>query len=136
MIDILKYAGKTCVVTGAASGMGGACARILTELGADVIGLDVQEDRTLWRDQAQLVLAEAVLYSFDQAGVRISDHHGIGHEFLEFCRSEHRQGREIQAEWSWVVPPMASVSFFQPSQSFSAQPSSIETMGKRVCRSW
>ena len=43
MIDILKYGGKTCVVTGAASGMGGACARILSELGADVIGLDVQE---------------------------------------------------------------------------------------------
>ena len=29
MIDILKYQGKTCVVTGAASGMGSACARIL-----------------------------------------------------------------------------------------------------------
>ena len=74
---------------------------------AEGLGLDVQDDRTLWRDHAQLVLAEAVLYSFDQAGVRISDHHGIGHEFLEFCRSEHRQGREIQAEWSWVVPPMS-----------------------------
>ena len=43
MIDILKYQGTTCVVTGAASGMGGACARILVELGADVIGLDVQD---------------------------------------------------------------------------------------------
>jgi nitric-oxide synthase len=54
-----------------------------------------------------LVLAEAVLHSFDQAGVKISDHHGIGHEFLEFCRAEQHQGREPQAEWSWVVPPMA-----------------------------
>ena len=43
MIDILKYQGKTCVVTGAASGMGGACAQILVELGADVIALDVQD---------------------------------------------------------------------------------------------
>ncbi len=43
MTDILKYAGKVCVVTGAASGMGGACARILGELGAEVIGLDVQD---------------------------------------------------------------------------------------------
>ena len=43
MSDFLKYQGKVCVVTGAASGMGGACARILVELGAEVIGLDVQE---------------------------------------------------------------------------------------------
>ena len=40
MRDILGYEGKTCVVTGAASGMGGACARTLVELGAEVIGLD------------------------------------------------------------------------------------------------
>lgn len=43
MIDILKYAGKRCVVTGAASGMGGACAQTLTELGAEVYGMDVQD---------------------------------------------------------------------------------------------
>lgn len=45
MRDILGYEGKVCVVTGAASGMGGACARTLVELGAEVIGLDVQEIR-------------------------------------------------------------------------------------------
>jgi NAD(P)-dependent dehydrogenase (short-subunit alcohol dehydrogenase family) len=43
MIDILKYQGKVCVVTGAASGMGGACAEILVDLGADVIALDVKD---------------------------------------------------------------------------------------------
>jgi NAD(P)-dependent dehydrogenase (short-subunit alcohol dehydrogenase family) len=43
MKDILGYEGKRVVVTGAASGMGGACARILTELGAEVHGLDVQD---------------------------------------------------------------------------------------------
>jgi NAD(P)-dependent dehydrogenase (short-subunit alcohol dehydrogenase family) len=43
VIDILQYEGKVCVVTGAASGMGEACARTLVELGAEVIGLDVQE---------------------------------------------------------------------------------------------
>ncbi len=41
-IDILKYEGKRCVVTGAASGMGGACAQTLSDLGAEVYGLDVQ----------------------------------------------------------------------------------------------
>ena len=43
MRDILNYQGKVCVVTGAASGMGGACAEILVDLGAEVIGLDVQD---------------------------------------------------------------------------------------------
>ena len=73
---------------------------------AEQLGLDLRDERGLWRDQAQLLLAEAVLHSFDQAGVKISDHHTIGHEFLEFCRAEQSQGREPEAEWGWVVPPM------------------------------
>jgi len=39
--DVLGYAGKRVVVTGAASGMGEATARALVDLGAEVIGLDV-----------------------------------------------------------------------------------------------
>ena len=45
MIDILKYQGKLCVVTGAASGMGGACARILGELGCS----DRRDIALTWR---------------------------------------------------------------------------------------
>jgi NAD(P)-dependent dehydrogenase (short-subunit alcohol dehydrogenase family) len=40
MDDVLGYAGKRAVVTGAASGMGDATARLLTELGAEVVGVD------------------------------------------------------------------------------------------------
>ena len=43
MDDVLQYAGKRCLVTGAASGMGAATASILTDLGAEVHGLDIQE---------------------------------------------------------------------------------------------
>ncbi|MGI9602539.1 MAG: SDR family oxidoreductase [Acidimicrobiales bacterium] len=42
MQDALAYDGKNVVVTGAASGMGAATARILIALGARVTGLDVQ----------------------------------------------------------------------------------------------
>jgi len=45
---------------------------------AEGLGLDLRDERSLWRDRAQLVLAEAVLQSFDQAGVKIADHHTIG----------------------------------------------------------
>jgi NAD(P)-dependent dehydrogenase (short-subunit alcohol dehydrogenase family) len=43
MEDVLQYQGKRVVVTGCASGMGAATAAILTELGAEVIGLDVRD---------------------------------------------------------------------------------------------
>ena len=42
MEDVLQYAGKRVVVTGCASGMGAATAKILVDLGAEVIGLDVK----------------------------------------------------------------------------------------------
>jgi NAD(P)-dependent dehydrogenase (short-subunit alcohol dehydrogenase family) len=43
MNDPLQFEGKRLVVTGASSGMGDSCARILSDLGAQVIGLDVKE---------------------------------------------------------------------------------------------
>ena len=42
MHDVLGYAGTRVVVTGAASGMGEAAARLLVELGAEVHALDVR----------------------------------------------------------------------------------------------
>lgn len=41
MRDILGYEGKRCVVIGAATGMGDACARTLVEMGAEVIAMDI-----------------------------------------------------------------------------------------------
>ena len=43
MRDLLGYQGKRVVVTGAASGMGEATARTLSELGAEVYALDVKQ---------------------------------------------------------------------------------------------
>ena len=42
MDDVLGYRGQRVVVTGCASGMGEATARILVDVGAEVIGLDVK----------------------------------------------------------------------------------------------
>ena len=41
MKDILGYQGRRCVVVGAATGMGHACAQTLVEMGADVTALDI-----------------------------------------------------------------------------------------------
>jgi len=45
MDDVLGYAGKKVVVTGAASGMGEATAQVLVDLGADVTAIDVNETK-------------------------------------------------------------------------------------------
>jgi NAD(P)-dependent dehydrogenase (short-subunit alcohol dehydrogenase family) len=58
MVDILGYEGTHCVVTGAASGMGAACARTLVELGAEVTGLDVQEIKEPVKEAIKLNLLE------------------------------------------------------------------------------
>jgi nitric-oxide synthase len=92
---------------------------------AERMGLDISSDRTLWRDKALLLLVDAVLRSFDKAGVRIADHHAVGHEFLEFCRNEQSAGREPYGRWMWLVPPVSastSVLYREPFEDVSIKP--------------
>ncbi|GIJ50734.1 nitric oxide synthase oxygenase [Virgisporangium aliadipatigenens] len=74
------------------------------------MGLDTSSDRTLWKDRALVELNRAVLWSFDRAGARISDHHTESHRFLEHVRKEERAGRPTPADWTWIVPPMSSAA--------------------------
>jgi nitric-oxide synthase len=74
---------------------------------AQRMGLDLRNERTLWRDRALVELNRAVLWSFDQAGVRLSDHHGESQRFLAHVASEKKAGRETPADWTWIVPPMS-----------------------------
>ena len=43
MQDVLGYAGKRVIVSGAASGMGAATAELLVELGAEVHAIDIKK---------------------------------------------------------------------------------------------
>lgn len=74
------------------------------------LGLDTSRSRSLWRDHALLVLNEAVLESFERDGVRLVDHHQATAEFDRFCDLERRAGREVSADWSWIVPPISGSS--------------------------
>jgi NAD(P)-dependent dehydrogenase (short-subunit alcohol dehydrogenase family) len=60
MDDVLGYAGRHVVVTGAASGMGEATARILGELGARVTALDVKESTVEAAARIQVDLRDPV----------------------------------------------------------------------------
>ncbi len=70
--------------------------------------LGLRRDCRLWKDRALLVLNEAVLHSFGHQGVRMVDHHQASREFLAHCEREQAQGHEVQAEWSWIVPPLSA----------------------------
>lgn len=75
---------------------------------AKALGLDTSSDRTLWRDRAMVELNRAILHSFDEAGVTLGDHHGLGEAFEKFCLAEAGAGREVTGDWVWLNPPMTS----------------------------
>jgi nitric-oxide synthase len=71
------------------------------------MGLDTSHESTLWRDRALVELNRAVLWSFQKAGVKMSDHHTESQRFIAHLRNEAKAGRPVPADWSWIVPPMS-----------------------------
>ena len=86
------------------------------------LGLDMTNSRTLWKDHALVVLNEAVLWSFDHEEVRMADHHGVTEDFQKFCAQEEKAGREVSAEWSWIVPPVSGSTTPVFHQSYQLEP--------------
>jgi nitric-oxide synthase, bacterial len=74
------------------------------------LGLDLSSNRTLWKDRALLELNVAVLDSFEQAGVRMVDHHTMADQFHRYTGVEGRAGRRVHGEWAWLIPPMSPSS--------------------------
>jgi nitric-oxide synthase, bacterial len=74
------------------------------------LGLDTSRDSTLWRDRALVELNRAVLWSFERAGIKITDHHSEARRFLAHLERERKSGRPTPADWSWIVPPMSGAT--------------------------
>lgn len=72
---------------------------------AKQMGLDIRDKNSLWKDRALVELNQAVLYSFRKAGVKIIDHHSASKQFMQFMRQEAKEGRDVTADWAWIVPP-------------------------------
>ncbi len=79
----------------------------LLPLIAEKMGLDIHSDRSLWRDRALVELNVAVLSSFADQGVTIVDHHTASRQFLLHDAREKRNGRDVPAHWTWLVPPVS-----------------------------
>jgi nitric-oxide synthase len=77
---------------------------------ARMMDLDTSSESTLWRDRALVELNRAVLWSFQRAGVKITDHHTESGRFLTHLRNEERAGRDVPADWTWIVPPMSGAA--------------------------
>ena len=72
------------------------------------MGLDTSSDRSLWRDRALIELNQAVLYSYQAAGVHIIDHHTAARQFVSHIEREQAAGRQVPADWAWVNPPLSA----------------------------
>jgi nitric-oxide synthase len=75
---------------------------------AEALGLDTSDRRSLWQDRAMIELTTAILASYDRAGMRMDDHHAATERFHRYAQSERRKGREVDADWSWIVPPISA----------------------------
>lgn len=74
---------------------------------AHKMGWKQDKSNTFWKDKALVVLNEAVFYSFQKAGVTLADHHAASEQFMKFIRNEEADGRAVNADWSWIVPPLS-----------------------------
>jgi nitric-oxide synthase len=74
---------------------------------AEALGLDTSDRRSLWQDRALIELTTAILSSYDRAGLRIDDHHSASEKFHRYTQSERRKGRDVDADWNWIVPPIS-----------------------------
>lgn len=66
---------------------------------ANRLGLDMTVETSLWKDHALLILNDAVLWSFNEDGIRIVGHHTASKEFFTFCNNE-KKTRIPNADWS------------------------------------
>jgi nitric-oxide synthase, bacterial len=78
------------------------------------MGLDTARESSLWKDRALVELNVAVLYSYEQAGVKMMDHHTAVQSFDRFEETEKGAGRPVHGRWGWLVPPLSgsTVSVF------------------------
>jgi nitric-oxide synthase, bacterial len=77
---------------------------------AEMLGLNTSKISTLWKDRALVELNRAVLYSFQEAGAGIVDHHTASEQFRLFCGKENQLGRKVTGDWTWLIPPVSPAS--------------------------
>ncbi|XP_068736413.1 nitric oxide synthase 1-like isoform X2 [Montipora capricornis] len=79
----------------------------MLEVIANKMELDTRSNASLWKDFALVELNYAVMYSFQEAGVTIADHHSTSESFIKHMKKEMKLRGGCPADWVWIVPPMS-----------------------------
>ncbi|XP_064613409.1 nitric oxide synthase 1-like [Liolophura sinensis] len=93
---------------------------------AEKMGLDIRKSSSLWKDRVLVEMNIAVLYSFQQNNVTITDHHAASESFMKHIENEQRLRGGCPADWVWVVPPMSGSIlpvFHQEMLNYNMKPS-------------
>lgn len=97
---------------------------------AERMGLDTSSTASMWQDKALIELTQAVLHSYQEAGVKIIDHHTNANQFMAHVKREVAEGREVPVDWSWINPPLSASTtptfhrYFDP-PAFDVRPNFI-----------
>lgn len=98
----------------------------MLEVVAKKMGLDTKSNASLWKDFAMVELNYAVMYSFQEAGVTLADHHSTSESFIKHMGKEMKLRGGCPADWVWIVPPMsgsATPVFHQEMLNYVLKPS-------------
>ncbi|KAK3612609.1 hypothetical protein CHS0354_042118 [Potamilus streckersoni] len=79
----------------------------ILEIVANKMELNTRNNSSLWKDQALVEINVAVLYSYQEKGVTIMDHHAAAESFMTHVQNEQRLRGGCPADWVWIVPPMS-----------------------------
>ncbi|XP_072024835.1 nitric oxide synthase, inducible-like isoform X2 [Amphiura filiformis] len=79
----------------------------MLETVAKHMGLDTSSNLTLWKDLALIETNIAVLHSYKEAKVTITDHHAAAESFMQHMDKEQRLRGGCPADWVWIVPPVS-----------------------------
>jgi len=75
---------------------------------AQGMGLPMDGDRSLWKDQTLVALTRAVVHSFAHADFAMVDHHTMIENFYDWYKDELRGRGYIPGNWKWLIPPISS----------------------------
>jgi nitric oxide synthase oxygenase domain/subunit/sulfite reductase alpha subunit-like flavoprotein len=73
---------------------------------AEKMGLNTKANASLWRDEAQVALCQAILQSYTAAQVSIVDHHSASDGFMRFMKKEMKLRGGVPGDWIWITPPV------------------------------
>jgi nitric-oxide synthase, bacterial len=80
------------------------------------LGFDMSDP--LWRDEAELVLLRAILYSYRADGVTIEDHHSVDNYHHHYLAKRRNEGRPARGNRDKLLMPASTVTMHLRTEVF------------------